>query len=273
MTCWTAFVYGPSRWRASSATVRAACRAMGRAAGGRLRAGPSGLWAGPDRRRARPTQGAGWSCRPMGSGGCCAATADPPAPSATARGWRRRPTRAAAAGAPPARQLQVDHPGELVQLDCFCIGRLSGTKGTVWQHTAIAVAADQAARGWTLERVMSDNASEFRSVSFQATIATPGPGIASSGPAGPRRTAVWNGSAPGTASSIRAVSTCTCCATSPGLPPRRSRSNCCPRTPLVGSPPTRPGAVPPSVGRRWEGGQLSTLPFSTLKPVGAQVND
>jgi transposase InsO family protein len=36
------------------------------------------------------------------------------------------------------------------------------------------VAADLAARGWKLERVMSDNASEFRSATFQATIATPG---------------------------------------------------------------------------------------------------
>ena len=86
-----------------------------------------------------------------------------------------------------------------MQLDCFYIGRLSGTKGTVWQYTAIdvasaytwatlqvtrrnpsaqwtsalaqTVAADLAARGWKLERVMSDNASEFRSASFQATIA------------------------------------------------------------------------------------------------------
>jgi hypothetical protein len=31
--------------------------------------------------------------------------------------------------APPLeRHLDVDHPGQLVQLDCFCIGRLSGTK-------------------------------------------------------------------------------------------------------------------------------------------------
>ena len=95
--------------------------------------------------------------------------------------------------------LQVDHPGELVQLDCFCIGRLSGTKGTVWQYTAIdvasayawatlqvtrrnpsahwtsqlarTVAADLAARGWKLERVMRDNASEFRAATFQATLA------------------------------------------------------------------------------------------------------
>jgi transposase InsO family protein len=99
----------------------------------------------------------------------------------------------------PERHLDVDHPGQLVQLDCFCIGRLSGTKGTVWQDTAIdvasaytwatlqvtrrhpsatwtsalarQVAADLAARGWRLERVMSDNASEFRSTTFQQTIA------------------------------------------------------------------------------------------------------
>jgi transposase InsO family protein len=100
---------------------------------------------------------------------------------------------------PSERHLQVSRPGELVQLGCFCIGRLSGTKGTVWQYTAIdvasaytwatlqvtrrnpsatwtsalarQVAADLAARGWKLERVMSDNASEFRSAAFQATIA------------------------------------------------------------------------------------------------------
>jgi hypothetical protein len=78
----------------------------------------------------------------------------------------------------------VGHPGQLVQLDGFCIGRLSGTKGTVWQDTAIdvasastwatlqvtrrnpsaqstsalagQVAADLAERGWRLERVLSD---------------------------------------------------------------------------------------------------------------------
>ena len=98
----------------------------------------------------------------------------------------------------PERHLQVSRPGELVQLDCLCIGRLSGTKGTVWQYTAIdvasaytwatlqvtrrnpsatwtsalaqQVAADLAARGWKLERVMTDNASEFRSATFAQTI-------------------------------------------------------------------------------------------------------
>jgi transposase InsO family protein len=97
------------------------------------------------------------------------------------------------------RHLEVERPGQLVQMDCFCIGRLSGTKGTVWQYTAIDVASsytwaelhastrnplakwtstlarrvaqDLARRGWKLEAVMTDNASEFRSSDFVATVA------------------------------------------------------------------------------------------------------
>jgi transposase InsO family protein len=96
------------------------------------------------------------------------------------------------------RHLQVERPGQLVQMDCFCIGRLSGTKGTVWQYTAIDVASaytwaelhtsarnplarwtsalarrvaqDLAARNWSLEAVLSDNASEFRSAEFVSTV-------------------------------------------------------------------------------------------------------
>jgi transposase InsO family protein len=76
--------------------------------------------------------------------------------------------------------------------------RLAGTKGTVWQYTTIdvasasawatlqvtrrnpkavwtsqlarQVAADLAARGWRLERVMTDNASEFRAATFGQAI-------------------------------------------------------------------------------------------------------
>jgi transposase InsO family protein len=98
----------------------------------------------------------------------------------------------------PERHLEASRPGELVQMDCFCIGRLSGTKGTVWQYTAIDVASsytwaelhvtprnpsarwtshlarvvaeDLARRGWQLERVTTDNASEFRSAEFGTTI-------------------------------------------------------------------------------------------------------
>jgi hypothetical protein len=114
----------------------------------------------------------------------------------------------------PQRHLDVDHPGQLVQLDCFCIGRLSGTKGTVWQYTAIdvasaytwawatlqvtrrnpsafwtsqlarTVAADLAARGWRLERVMSDHAQEFRAAAFQQTIGQLGARHSSSPPVG-----------------------------------------------------------------------------------------
>jgi transposase InsO family protein len=98
----------------------------------------------------------------------------------------------------PERHIEVDHPGELVGFDCFHVGRLSGTSGRVWQYTAIdlatsytwaelhttplnpsarntsrlarRVAADLAADGWRLERVLSDNGSEFRSVEFGDTL-------------------------------------------------------------------------------------------------------
>jgi transposase InsO family protein len=100
--------------------------------------------------------------------------------------------------APPVRHLDVSRPGEMVQMDCFFIGRLSGAKGAVWQYTAIdvgsahcwaelhltprnpsarwtselarRVAQDLAARGWSLEKVMTDNASEFRSGDFEHAV-------------------------------------------------------------------------------------------------------
>jgi transposase InsO family protein len=98
----------------------------------------------------------------------------------------------------PERQLETAGPGDLVQLDCFYVGRLQGTRGVVWQYTAIdvfsgftwaelhltprnpaasctsrlaqRVAADLARYGWRLNRVMTDNASEFRSHDFGATV-------------------------------------------------------------------------------------------------------
>ena len=42
---------------------------------------------------------------------------------------------------PEARHVAVDHPGELVGMDCFHVGRLSGTSGRVWQYTAIDLAS------------------------------------------------------------------------------------------------------------------------------------
>ena len=93
-------------------------------------------------------------------------------------------------------------PGEKVQLDCFYVGRLSGTKGTVWQYTAIDVASaftwaelhtsernprsrhtralvhrvarELAAAGWKLKEVTTDNGSEFRAREFGNAVASLG---------------------------------------------------------------------------------------------------
>lgn len=104
-----------------------------------------------------------------------------------------------ARGPEPERHIIVDHPGELVQMDCFCIGRLASTRGVVWQYTAIdaasafawaalhvtpknpdarfasrlaqRVAGELRDAGWELERVSTDNGSEFRNQSFDAALA------------------------------------------------------------------------------------------------------
>ena len=99
----------------------------------------------------------------------------------------------------PERHIEVERPGELVGMDCFFVGRLRGTKGAVWQITAIDIAssyawaelvrcpkgnptglqtsklARQVARelqqaGWKLERVLTDNGSEFRNNHFRETL-------------------------------------------------------------------------------------------------------
>ena len=94
----------------------------------------------------------------------------------------------------PERHIEASEPGQKVQLDCFYVGRLSGTRGTVWQYTAIDVASAYAwaelrtsernprsrntrellhrvarelsAAGWRLGEVTTDNGSEFRSKHF-----------------------------------------------------------------------------------------------------------
>jgi hypothetical protein len=48
------------------------------------------------------------------------------------------------ASAPPERHIDAREPGEKVQMDCFYVGRVSGTKGTVWQYTACDVASGYA---------------------------------------------------------------------------------------------------------------------------------
>jgi transposase InsO family protein len=100
---------------------------------------------------------------------------------------------------PPERHIDASQPGEKVQLDCFFVGRLSGTKGTVWQYTAIDVASaytwaelhtsernprarhtrellhrvarELAAAGWKLKEVTTDNGSEFRAHDFRDGVA------------------------------------------------------------------------------------------------------
>jgi transposase InsO family protein len=103
----------------------------------------------------------------------------------------------------PEPHINSQRPGELVGIDCFYVGRLHGTAGTVWQITAIdtyssyawadlvaapnegpgaehtsrlaqRVAADLRAAGWRLERVLSDNGNEFRSRVFGDTVSALG---------------------------------------------------------------------------------------------------
>src|ERR1700736_3116633 len=109
----------------------------------------------------------------------------------------RDPYERAPSPPPPARHIDAEVPGEIVQLDCFFIGRLSGSKGSVWQYTAIDVASaycwaelhasernprsrhcqallhrvahELAQAGWKLQTVSTDNGSEFAASEFTNT--------------------------------------------------------------------------------------------------------
>ena len=98
----------------------------------------------------------------------------------------------------PPLHLEAAEPGDLVQVDCFHIGRLTGTRGRVWQYTAIDVASafvwgevhvtplnpavrhtsalvqrvarDLASAGWRLRAISSDNGSEFRAAPFTQAV-------------------------------------------------------------------------------------------------------
>jgi transposase len=104
---------------------------------------------------------------------------------------------------PPERHIEASEPGEILGVDCFYVGRLSGTKGTVWQYTAIdvasgfawaqlhtsernplardtaslvhRVASELAAAGWRLGAVISDNGGRSSSPqSFSASASSTG---------------------------------------------------------------------------------------------------
>lgn len=90
----------------------------------------------------------------------------------------------------PEPRITSSRPGELVGIDCFSVGRLTGTKGAVWQLTGIdthssdgwaelvrcptgqptqemtsafarRIAKELSHAGWRLERVLTDNGNEF----------------------------------------------------------------------------------------------------------------
>jgi transposase InsO family protein len=99
----------------------------------------------------------------------------------------------------PEPHVETTNPGELVGIDCFFVGRLRGSKGPVWQITAIdtyssyawadlivapaqgptvaqtsalarRVARELQAAGWRLQRVLSDNGGEFGRRQFDARL-------------------------------------------------------------------------------------------------------
>jgi len=99
----------------------------------------------------------------------------------------------------PEPHVETTRPGELVGLDGFFVGRLHGARGPVWQITAIdtyssfawadlvvtgpkgpsveqtstlarRVAAELQQAGWRLERVLSDNGTEFGRREFAARL-------------------------------------------------------------------------------------------------------
>ena len=99
----------------------------------------------------------------------------------------------------PEPHVDSSRPGELVGIDCFFVGRLHGAKGPVWQITAIdtyssfawaelvttppkgptveqtsqlarRVAAELQQAGWQLERILTDNGTEFGRREFAARL-------------------------------------------------------------------------------------------------------
>jgi transposase InsO family protein len=99
----------------------------------------------------------------------------------------------------PEPHVGSSSPGELIGFDCFYVGRLHGTKGTVWQITACdtfssfawaelircpsgqpsqaqtsrfarRVTGEMRRAGWSLERILTDNGNEFGRPLFTETV-------------------------------------------------------------------------------------------------------
>lgn len=99
----------------------------------------------------------------------------------------------------PEPHIKAERVGDVVQIDCFHIGRLHDTKGKCWQYTATdvvsgflwaevaleplgapqtrrvsalvrRVAAELAAAGWRLRAVTTDHGPEFRAGTFAAAV-------------------------------------------------------------------------------------------------------
>ena len=73
----------------------------------------------------------------------------------------------------PEPHIDTTRPGELVGIDCFYVGRLHGTKGPdTAQTSALAhrIAAELKHAGWRLERVLTDNGTEFGRREFAALL-------------------------------------------------------------------------------------------------------
>lgn len=120
----------------------------------------------------------------------------------TARGLTH-PHQGSSITRPYVGSLKAEQPGDLVQMDCFHLGRLKGAKttqgqATVWQYTAIDVAssfvwaqthttnhapskvhttalvhqlaADLARWGWKLKTISTDSGNEFRNNLFTETV-------------------------------------------------------------------------------------------------------
>ena len=65
----------------------------------------------------------------------------------------------------PSAHIEVERPGELVGIDCFYVGRLQGTKGAIWQLTAIDVASSFA---WAELVICHSRATRPRAADLQA---------------------------------------------------------------------------------------------------------